>query len=64
VGEITLTVGELLNARENEVLVLDRRLEEPVDLLIEGRVVARGHLIAVDEQFAVRITELPVQLRA
>jgi flagellar motor switch protein FliN/FliY len=62
-GDVTLTVGELLNARENEVLVLDRLVDQPVDLLLEGRVVARGQLIAVDEQFAVRITELPVQLK-
>jgi flagellar motor switch protein FliN len=64
VGEAVMTVGELLGARENEVLVLDRTLEQPVDLLLEGRVVARGQLVAVDGgTFAVRITELPVPLK-
>ena len=63
VGEVTLTVGELLAAKENQVLQLNRTLEQPVDLLLEGKVVARGQLVAVDEHFAVRITELPVNLR-
>jgi flagellar motor switch protein FliN/FliY len=61
-GEVELTVGELLAAREHQVLVLDRGVDEPVDLLLEGRVVARGQLVAVDGVFGVRITELPVPL--
>lgn len=63
VGEIEVTVGELLAAREHQVMRLDRGIEQPVDLLLDGRVVARGQLVAVDEQFAVRITELPVPLK-
>lgn len=63
VGEATMTVGELLAARQNEVLALDRGVQQPVDLLLEGRVVARGQLVAVDGAFAVRITELPVPLK-
>jgi flagellar motor switch protein FliN/FliY len=64
VGHAALTVGELLGARENEVLVLDRTVDQPVDLVLEGRVVARGQLVAVDDgSFAVRISELPLPLR-
>lgn len=62
-GEAEMTVGELLGARENEVLVLDRAVEDPVDLVLEGKVVARGQLLAIaDGTFAVRISELPVSL--
>lgn len=64
VGEISLTVGELMAAREHEVFPLKRRIDEPVDLLLEGRVVARGELVAMDDMFAVRITELPMPLKA
>jgi flagellar motor switch protein FliN/FliY len=62
VGEATLSVGELLAAKANQVLRLDRAVDQPIDLTIEGRVVARGQLVAVDGHFAVRITELPVDL--
>lgn len=63
VGTATMTVGELLAARQNEVLTLDRGVAQPVDLVLEGRVVARGQLVAVDGAFAVRITELPLPLK-
>ena len=63
VGEAAMTLGELLGARQNDVLTLDRRVEQPVDLMLEGRVVARGQLVAVDGAFAVRITELPLALK-
>lgn len=59
VGEVTVTVGELLGAVEQQVLVLDRAVDQPVDILLEGRVIARGELVAVDDRFAVRITEVP-----
>lgn len=62
VGEATISVGELLAAKEHQVLRLDRSVEQAVDLTIEGKVVARGQLVAVDGHFAVRITELPVAL--
>jgi flagellar motor switch protein FliN len=62
VGEAAMSIGELLAARENEVLLLDRAVEQPVDLMLEGSVVARGRLVAVDGSFAVQITELPLPL--
>jgi flagellar motor switch protein FliN len=64
VGSAVMTLGELLRARENEVLVLDRTVDQPVDLVLEGKVVARGELIAVDDgSFAVRVSELPLPLK-
>ncbi len=62
VGSAELSVGELVDAKAGQVLRLDRSLEEPVDVLLDGRVVARGTLVAADDRFAVRITELPVAL--
>ena len=64
VGEIELTVGQLMSAKEHEVYVLDRLVDQPVDLLLEGKVVARGQLVAVDDQFAVRLSEIPTPLKA
>jgi flagellar motor switch protein FliN len=59
VGTAEITVGDLLGAKEQHVLRLDQTVEQPVDVLLEGQVVARGTLIAVDDHFGVRITELP-----
>jgi flagellar motor switch protein FliN/FliY len=37
-------------------------VDQPVDVLLEGQVVARGVLVAVDDHFGIRITELPLSL--
>ena len=63
VGELELSVGELLAAKAGEVFALNRTLSQPVDLLLEGRVVMRGQLVAVDGHFGVRVTELAVPLK-
>lgn len=63
VGHVELTVGQLMSAKEHEVYVLDRLVDQPVDILLEGKVVARGQLVAVDDQFAVRLSEIPTPLK-
>jgi flagellar motor switch protein FliN len=63
VGQIELTVGELLAAKERQVLALQRAVHDPVDLMLEGKVVARGQLVAVNGHFGVLITELPIPLK-
>ena len=40
-----------------------RNPDKPVDLVLEGKVVARGQRVAVDGKFAIRISELPVALK-
>ncbi|MEM5421245.1 FliM/FliN family flagellar motor switch protein [Paraburkholderia ferrariae] len=63
VGGIELSIGELLNARRDDVLTIDRLVDEPVDILLEGSVIARGELVAVDDAYGVRLTEVPVGLK-
>lgn len=64
VGETHTTVGELMAAREGHVLKLDRQVDQAVDVRLDGKVVARGMLVAVGDSFAVRLTELPAPLTA
>ena len=67
--EVTISVGkarpmikDLLAIGENAVLTLDRRVEDPVELYIGERLIARGELQEVegseDGQLAVRLTEV------
>jgi flagellar motor switch protein FliN/FliY len=58
-GQTTVSVGELMGLKADQVLKLESLTNEPVDILLEGSVVARGQLVAVDEHFGVRISELP-----
>lgn len=62
-GTAQVTVGDLMACRPGEVLRLDRTVEQGVDLVINGHVVARGRLVALDDSFAIQLTETP-DLRA
>jgi len=58
VGEAELTVDELLKLGEGSIVQLKRPVTAPVDLLIDGRVVARGQLVAAEDNFGIQVTEL------
>jgi flagellar motor switch protein FliN len=63
IGSVEMSIGDLLKARKEQVIRLDSGVNDPVDLLIEGKVVARGQLVAIDDHFGVRITQLPQALK-
>ncbi|MEE8058559.1 MAG: FliM/FliN family flagellar motor switch protein [Pseudomonadales bacterium] len=58
VGDAELTVDELMKLSKNSVVKLTRSTTAPVDMLLDGKVVARGHLVAADDNFGIQISEL------
>ncbi len=58
VGQAHTTVGELMNLKELAVMKIDRPADYPVDLVVNGNVLARGHLVVVDDHFGVQISEV------
>jgi flagellar motor switch protein FliN/FliY len=57
-GRASSKVGDILSLKEGEVLSLDRALNAPFDVMLGENVIARGELVAVGEQFGVRLTEV------
>ncbi|GAB2729435.1 flagellar motor switch protein FliN [Nocardioides pakistanensis] len=57
-GRTRLSVRELLALTPGDVIELDRAAGSPADLLVNGRLIARGEVVVVDENFALRITEI------
>lgn len=57
IGDATLAAREWAALGPGDVLVLDRRVGDPVSLRIGGRVLARGELVEIDGALGVRITE-------
>lgn len=57
-GRASLTLNDLLNLRDGAVIELDRAAGEAADLSINGRLIARGEIVVVDENYALRITEI------
>ena len=58
VGSVQLTIERLFALRSGDVLQMSEPLDAPVTLLLNGRAIARGELLAVDDQLGVRITQL------
>jgi flagellar motor switch protein FliN/FliY len=58
VGRTFMTLGEALALGPGSVVTLERLADKPVDLLINGRPIARGEVVVIDEQFGLRLTEV------
>jgi flagellar motor switch protein FliN/FliY len=57
-GRTKIPIRDLLSIHNGAVVQLDRAVSHPVDLFVQGTLIARGEVVVVDECFAVRVTEL------
>jgi flagellar motor switch protein FliN len=57
-GSCTMPVADILKLGTGSVVELDRAANHPVNLLVNNRAIARGEIVAIDENFGLRITEL------
>ena len=58
IGRTRMTLGEALALGPGSVIGLHRLAGEPVDLLVNGRVIARGEVVVLDEEFGLRVTDV------
>ena len=57
-GRTTITLDEALAMARNSVLELGRKVNDPVDVVVNGKLLARGEVVAVSGNFGVCITEI------
>ena len=57
-GRSTKTVQEVLSLGEGSIIELDKLAGETVDLLVNGKPMAKGEVVVIDENFGVRVTEI------
>ena len=57
-GAARLDEDSVAQLETGSLVTLDRHADDPVDIVVEGRVVARGELLVIEEELAVRIVEL------
>jgi flagellar motor switch protein FliN/FliY len=58
-GQRQLPLREVLELTSGSVVELDRLVDEPVELLLDGKLVARGEAVIVDGNYGLRVTEIP-----
>ena len=57
-GRVVMPLGELQELRAGAVVTLDCSLDDPVEILAGNKVVARGEIVAVEDQLGVRILQV------
>ena len=57
-GTVRKSIGEVVSLTEGQVIDLERSAGEAVDLLVNGKLVARGEVVVVDDHYGIRIAEI------
>ena len=58
VGNTELKIRDLLRLNEGSVIELDRLAGDPLDIMVNGTMIAKGEIVMVGERFGVRFTEI------
>ncbi len=58
IGRTRKQVKEILALRQGSIVELDKQAGAPVDILVNGKLIARGDVVVIDDNFGVRITEI------
>jgi len=57
-GKTNKMIKEILEFAPGSIIELDKLAGEPVDILVNGKYVAKGEVVVIDESFGVRITDI------
>lgn len=57
-GRAKMTIGEILSLEPGTVVELDKQVGEPVEILANGKLILKGEVVVIDENFGIRVTEL------
>jgi flagellar motor switch protein FliN len=58
IGRTRMTIGETLALGPGSIITLNRLAGESVDLLVNGKPIARGEVVVIDEEFGLRVTDV------
>jgi len=57
-GQREMLLQDILDLQSGSVIELDREIQEPVDLVLDGRIIARGQVVVVDGNYGLRVSEV------
>ena len=57
-GRTSRTIQEILDLNPGTIIELDKIAGEPIDVLVNGKYVAKGEVVVIEESFGVRITDI------
>jgi flagellar motor switch protein FliN/FliY len=57
-GQVEMQIGEIMKLTPGSVIDIDRLVDEPIELVVNDRPIARGEIVVVQENFGIKITEI------
>lgn len=57
-GQVEMPIGEIMKLAPGSVIDIDRLVDEPIELVVNDRPIARGEIVVVQENFGIKITEI------
>ncbi len=60
-GRTSIQIGDLLQLAQGSIVELTKLAGEPLDVLVHGKLVARGEAVVINDQFGVRLTDIVTQ---
>ena len=57
-GRTSIAIGDLLKLNQGSVIGLDRLAGDPLDILVNGCLIAHGEVVVVNEKFGIRVTDV------
>lgn len=57
-GRATMPIGDLIQLAQGSIVELAKLAGEPLDVLVHGKLVARGEAVVINDQFGVRLTDI------
>lgn len=57
-GHVEMPISDILTLGPGSIFEVGRAVDDPVDLLVNDKLIARGEVVVVDEKFGIRITEI------
>jgi flagellar motor switch protein FliN/FliY len=58
VGSASMSLSELVSLKQDAIVELDRQTDDPLDILANGTLIARGEIVAVDGRYGIRVCEI------
>lgn len=57
-GRTKISINELIKLNENTIIPLDKKSNEPLNIMVNGHLIAYGEIVTMGEQYGIRITEI------
>ena len=58
IGRTNINIRNLLQLNQGSIVELDRLAGEPLDVLVNGTLIARGEVVVINEKFGIRLTDV------